>query len=80
MAEQALWHLKRVTLAIPLPSVAALRGRAWMVGPPLLLGLLTALLATHLQASAWRSTALVFTPPAYTPAGFVAPAGYLEYE
>ena len=27
MAEQALWHLKRVTLAIPLPSVAALRGR-----------------------------------------------------
>jgi hypothetical protein len=28
MAEQAVWQLKRVTLRIPVPSVAALRGRA----------------------------------------------------
>jgi hypothetical protein len=38
MAQQAVWHLKRVTLRIPVPSVAALRGRAWMVGPPPCLG------------------------------------------
>jgi uncharacterized protein involved in exopolysaccharide biosynthesis len=59
MAEQAVWHLKRVTLRIPVPSVAALRGRAWLVGPPLLLGLLGALVATQLQAAAWRGKAEV---------------------
>jgi hypothetical protein len=59
MAQQAVWHLKRVTLRIPVPSVAALRGRAWMVGPPLLLGLLGALIATQLQATAWRGKAEV---------------------
>jgi hypothetical protein len=50
MAQQAVWHLKRVALRIPVPvpSVAAFRGRAWMVGPPLLLGLLGALVATQL--------------------------------
>jgi uncharacterized protein involved in exopolysaccharide biosynthesis len=60
MAQQAVWQLKRVTLRIPVPSVAALRGRSWMVGPALLLGLLGALLATQLQATAWRGEAEVF--------------------
>ncbi|HXL43570.1 MAG TPA: hypothetical protein VN960_05865 [Gaiellaceae bacterium] len=59
MAEQAVWHLKRVTLAIPVPSVAAIRARAWMIGPPLLLGLLAALIATQVQARAWRGQAEV---------------------
>jgi hypothetical protein len=59
MAQQAVWHLKRVTLRIPVPSVAALRGRAWMVGPPLLLALLGALIATQLQATVWRGKAEV---------------------
>lgn len=59
MAEQALWHLKRVTLAVPVPSVATVRARAWMVGPPLLLGLLAALIATQLQSPTWRSEAQV---------------------
>jgi hypothetical protein len=59
VAEQAVWHLKRVTLRIPVPSGAALRTRAWMAGPPLLLGLLAALVATQLQASTWRSHAEV---------------------
>jgi len=59
MAQQAVWHLKRVTLRIPVPSVAALRGRAWIVGPPLLLGLIGALVATQLEATAWRAKAEV---------------------
>jgi hypothetical protein len=49
MAEQAVWHLKRVPLAIPVPSIAAIRTRIWMLGPPLLLGLLAALIAMQLQ-------------------------------
>jgi capsular polysaccharide biosynthesis protein len=59
MAEQAVWHIKRVTLAIPVPSIAAIRTRIWMLGPPLLLGLLGALIATQLQTRAWRSEAKV---------------------
>jgi capsular polysaccharide biosynthesis protein len=54
MAEQAVWNLKRVTLAIPVPSVAAIRARAWMVLPPLLLGLLAAVIATQVQRPVWR--------------------------
>ena len=59
MAEQAVWHLKRVTLAIPVPSVAAVRARAWMLGPPLLLGLLAALIATQAQERTFRAQAQV---------------------
>jgi len=59
MAEQAVWHLKRVTLAIPVPSAAALRARAWMLGPPLLLGLLAALIATQVQERTFRAQAQV---------------------
>jgi len=59
MTEQVVWRLKRVTLAIPVPSVAAIRARAWMVGPPLLLGLLGAFIATQLQTPSWRSKAEV---------------------
>lgn len=59
MAEQAVWHLKRVTLAIPVPSVAAIRARAWMVWPPLLLGLLAALIAIQVPERTFRARAQV---------------------
>jgi hypothetical protein len=59
MAEQAVVRVKRVSLAIPLPSRAALRAPAWMLGPPLLIGLLAALIATQLQTPVWRSKAEV---------------------
>jgi capsular polysaccharide biosynthesis protein len=73
MAEHALWHLKRVTLAIPVPSVAALRARAWMVGPPLLLGLLGAFIATQLQTPTWRGKAEVFIRVPELAAGSATP-------
>jgi hypothetical protein len=59
MAEQAVWRVKRVTLSIPVPSVAAMRTRAWLIGPPLLLGLLAALIASQLTTRTWRSEAKV---------------------
>jgi capsular polysaccharide biosynthesis protein len=59
MAEQVVWNLKRVTLAIPVPSVAAIRARAWMVVPPLLLGLLAAVIATQVQRPVWRGESSV---------------------
>jgi capsular polysaccharide biosynthesis protein len=59
MAEQAVWHLKRVKLAVPVPSVAAIRARAWMLGPPLLLGLLAALLAIQVPQRTFRAQAQV---------------------
>jgi hypothetical protein len=78
VAEQALWQLKRVTLRIPVPSGAALRTRAWMAGPPLLLGLLAALVATQLQASTWRSHAEVFFEVSNIPAMGSTPATSLS--
>jgi hypothetical protein len=57
MAEQAVWQLKRVTLSVPVPWVAGIRVRPWMAVPPLLLGLLAALIATQLQTPAWRGEA-----------------------
>jgi hypothetical protein len=54
MPEQAVWQVKRVTWGIPVPTPATLRAAVRMVGPPLLLGLLAAVLATQLQARVWR--------------------------
>lgn len=79
MAQQAVWQLKRVTLRIPVPSVAALRGRSWMVGPPLLLGLLGALLATQLQATAWRGEAEVYFNVSNLALTSYAPGGADQY-
>lgn len=59
MPEPAVWQAKRVTWAIPVPTLAALRAAARMVGPPLLLGLLAAVLATQLQPRVWRGQAEV---------------------
>jgi capsular polysaccharide biosynthesis protein len=67
MAEQAVWRLKQLALSIPIPSVAALRARAWLVGPPLLLGLLAALIASQLTTRVWRSEAKVFIAPGLSP-------------
>jgi uncharacterized protein involved in exopolysaccharide biosynthesis len=47
-------------LAIPVPTLAALRAAAGRVGPPLLLGLLAAVLATQLQPRLWRGQAQVY--------------------
>lgn len=55
MAEQVVWATKRVTLAVPVPSVAALRTRVWLVGPPLLLALLGAVLAIQAPKQTFRS-------------------------
>jgi hypothetical protein len=55
MPGQAVWRVKRVTWAIPAPTSATLRAAVRMVGPPLLLGLLAAALATQLQARVWRA-------------------------
>src|ERR671931_661097 len=60
MAEQAVWGRKRVTLAIPVPSVAALRARVWVVGPPVLLALLGAVLATQIPKQTFRSQSEVY--------------------
>ena len=60
MPEQAVWRVKRVTWAIPAPTVAALRAGTRRVGPPLLLGLLAAVLATQLQPRVWRGQAEVY--------------------
>lgn len=59
MAEQAVWQIKRLALTIPVPSIAAIRTRAWMLAPPLLLGLLAALIAVMVQGTAWRAKAEV---------------------
>jgi uncharacterized protein involved in exopolysaccharide biosynthesis len=55
VAEQVVWATKRVTLAVPVPSVAALRTRVWLVGPPLLLALLGAVLAIQAPKQTFRS-------------------------
>jgi capsular polysaccharide biosynthesis protein len=60
MSEQAVWRVKRVTWAIPVPTLAALRAAARMVGPPLLIGILAAVLATQLQPRLWRGQAEVY--------------------
>jgi uncharacterized protein involved in exopolysaccharide biosynthesis len=78
MAEHAAWRVKRVTLAVPVPSPAALRARAWMIGPPLLLGLLAALIATQVTTKARRSEAVVLIQLPSTPAslaGDIQPSG-----
>jgi hypothetical protein len=80
LAEQALWHVKLVTLAVPVPSVAAIRNRAWMVGPPLLLGLLAVLIATQLQASAWRSEAAVALETPNIPTTLIGAASEIDPE
>jgi uncharacterized protein involved in exopolysaccharide biosynthesis len=71
MAEHAVWRVKRVTLALPVPSPAALRARAWMIGPPLLLGLLAALIATQVTTKAWRSEADVLIQPSSIQASWI---------
>jgi capsular polysaccharide biosynthesis protein len=62
MTEQVVWRVKRVTLPIPVPSVAALRARAWMVLPPLLLGALAAVIATQVQRPVWRGESKLVVP------------------
>jgi hypothetical protein len=59
LAEQALSQLKSVQLRLAVPSVAVLRARAWMLGPPLLFGLVAALTAALVQGTAWRAKAEV---------------------
>lgn len=59
MADQPVSQLKTVRLRIPVPSVAAVRARAWMIVPPLLFGLLGALIATQRQGQSWRAEAEV---------------------
>lgn len=56
MSESAVWQVKRVTWAVPVPTLAALR----IAGPPLLLGLLAAIVAIQLQGSSWRSRVSVY--------------------
>src|SRR5437773_215838 len=68
MAEQAVWHLKGAALAIPFPSIAAIRSRAGMVGPPRLLGLLAAVIATQLEPRIWRGKAEVLLSTPHIPA------------
>lgn len=60
MTEQVVRHAERFALASAAKFVAAIRARAWMLGPPLLFGLLGALIATQLQAREWRSQAQVY--------------------
>lgn len=60
MAQQAVWHLKRVTLQIPL---ATLRGRAWVMALPILIGVIGALVATQLQTREYRGQAQVSVDP-----------------
>jgi hypothetical protein len=68
MAEQAVWRLKQIALSLPIPSLAAVRARAWLVGPPLLLGLLAALIASQLTTRVWRNEAeVVIFAPSLTP-------------
>jgi hypothetical protein len=59
VAEQAVSQLKSVRPRISVPSVAALRARAWMVGPPLLFGLVGVLIAVGMQGTTWHSKAEV---------------------
>jgi uncharacterized protein involved in exopolysaccharide biosynthesis len=59
MAEQAVWRVKRIILPIPVPSLSGVRSRLWMVGPPLLLGLVAALLAMQAQDARFRAKAEV---------------------
>jgi hypothetical protein len=58
MTEQVAWLAARVRPSSA-ANVAAIRSRAWMLGPVLLFGLLGALIATQLQAREWRSQAEV---------------------
>jgi len=60
MSEQAVWWVKRVTWGIPVSMLVALRAGVRMVGPPLLLGILAAVLATQLQPRVWRGQAKVY--------------------
>jgi hypothetical protein len=62
MAEQAVWRVRRISVPILIPSLPAVRSQVWMIGPPLLLGLLAAFIAVLVQTTAWRSrTEVVFT-------------------
>ena len=63
MAQQAVLHLKRAALRIPVPSVAALRGRAWVIALPILIGVIGALVATQLQTREYRGQAQVSVDP-----------------
>jgi hypothetical protein len=55
MAEQMVWAAKRVALAIPVPSVAAFRARVWLVGLPLPLAMLGAVVAVQATTQTFRS-------------------------
>jgi hypothetical protein len=58
MTEQVAWLAERIRPSSA-ANVAAIRARAWMLGPVLLFGLLGALIATQLRAREWRSQAEV---------------------
>jgi hypothetical protein len=59
MAEQAVLRVHRMRRAISGSSAAVVRPAVWLLGPPLLLGLLAALIAMQLEGQAWRSKAEV---------------------
>lgn len=59
MPEPAVSQVKRFTWAIPAPVPDTPRVAVRMVGPPLLLGLLAAVLAMQLQPRHWRGQAEV---------------------
>ena len=63
MAEQAAWRIRetspkrRISVVIPLPSLAAVASATWMIGTPLVLAALGALVATQVQKPAFRAKA-----------------------
>jgi hypothetical protein len=59
MAEQAVLRVHRMRRAISGSSAAVVRPAVWLLGPPLLLGLLAALIAMQLEGQARRSKAEV---------------------
>ena len=67
MAEQAVWRVRRISLSIPAPSLSAIRSRLWMLAPPLLLGLLAALLAPRVERGTYRAKAEVLFNHAQLP-------------
>jgi hypothetical protein len=61
MAEHVAWRIRetsprrRISLVIPLPSLAAVASATWMIGTPLVLAALGALVATQVQKPAFRA-------------------------
>lgn len=59
MVDQAVSHVRRGGLTNAFALIATTPLRLWMLGPPLLLAVLGAFIAVHLEATAWRGKAEV---------------------